>query len=141
MKGQTHEAFDDPHGAAPGSPRSFGLVFAGVFAFVGLWPVVHGGTPRFWALLVALAFAAVAAARPALLSGLNILWFRFGLVLQRIVTPVIMAALFFIGVVPTALAVRLSGKDPLRLKRDPTASTYWIKRPKDDPPSSMRNQF
>jgi hypothetical protein len=141
VKGETHESFDHPPDAAPGSPRSFGLVFAGVFCVIAIWPVLHGEAFRLWALAIAIAFAAVAAARPALLSGLNRLWFRFGLALQRVVTPVIMTLVFVVGVVPTAFAMRLFGKDPLKLKRDPGAPTYWIKRQTDGPPSSMRNQF
>jgi hypothetical protein len=141
MTGGTHEGFDKHHGATPGSPRSFGWVFAGVFSVIGLWPVLHGAPVRPWALAVAVAFAAVTVVRPNLLSLPNVLWFRFGLLLGRIITPVVMGLIFFVGVVPTGLALRLFGKDPLKLKRDPKAASYWIARRPSDPPSSMRNQF
>jgi hypothetical protein len=141
VNGRTHEVFDKHHGTTPGSPRSFGWVFAGVFSVIGIWPVVHGASARPWALLVAAAFAAVALVRPSLLALPNILWFRFGLLLGRVMTPVVMGLIFFVGVVPTGLALRLFGKDPLRLKRDPNAVSHWIARRPSEPPSSMRNQF
>ena len=137
----THESHSELHAAKPGSPRSFGLVFATVFGLVGLWPVLHGAPIRLWALVIALGFAAAAVVRPNVFAQANALWFRLGLLLGRIITPVVMSLVFFVGVVPTAFVMRLVGKDPLRLKRAPNASTYWIPRQPSDRPSSMRNQF
>lgn len=121
------------------SPRSFGLLFALVFALVGVWPWIHGSPPRLWSLVIAAAFLAVALAQPSVLAPLNRLWHGCGLLLGRIMTPVIMTILFVIAVIPTGLALRAMGRDPLRLKRDPQAESYWIKR--ETPPRPMRDQF
>lgn len=131
---QEHDA------AKAGSERNFGIVFAGVFLVVALWPLVHGTSPRLWSLGVAVLFAGVTLARPALLRPLNLLWFRFGLLLSRIVAPVVMAVLFFVAVTPIALIFRLQKKDPLHCVRDPAARSYWVTRD-EAIGSSMRNQF
>ncbi len=120
---------------AAGSNRSFGVVFAVVFALLGL--LFHFG----W-LAVAAAFAVMAFFTPAWLAPLNRLWFRFGMLLHHVVNPIVMGFLFFVVILPIALLVRAFGKDPLRLKRDAQASTYWIAREPPGPaPGSMRKQF
>jgi hypothetical protein len=125
-----------------GSDRSFGLVFAAFFALVCLWPLKSGAEPRLWAGAVAAAFLVVALVRPALLKPLNKLWFGVGMVLHHVVTPVVMGLLFFVTVTPIALVMRATGKDPLHLKRDPAAASYWIHRQPPGPaPDSMRQQF
>ncbi|HEY9568499.1 MAG TPA: SxtJ family membrane protein [Thalassobaculum sp.] len=131
------------HGTvAIGSERSFGIVFAAVFAVVGLLPLLDGAAPRPWALAVAAAFLAVALLRPRLLAPANRAWFRLGMLLGAIVTPVVMALVFFIAVTPTALLLRLFGKDPLNRRFDPDAPSYWIPRDAEaDARSSMSNQF
>lgn len=139
----THEDLSRHHGPqSEGSNRGFGLVFAGVFTIVGLFPLIGGRDPRWWALAIAGAFAAAAFLWPALLTPLNRLWFRFGLLLNRIVNPILMGAIFFTTVTPIALLMRLSKKDPLRLKFDRAARSYWIeRRPPGPEPQSMRQQF
>lgn len=123
-----------------GSERNFGLVFAVVFFAIALWPLLAGNQMHWWALAIAGMFLATALLIPRLLEPLNRLWFRFGLLLGRIIAPVVMALIFFGAVVPTALCVKLARKDLLRLKRNPQAETYWIER--DDAVSgSMRDQF
>jgi len=126
-----------------GSERSFGFVFAAVFGIVGLWPAVSGdGQVRLWSLGVAAAFIIVALARPIVLRPLNILWFKFGILLGKIIGPIVMALLFFVAVTPVALVMRLLGKDPLRKKPDPEAETYWLKRSQEEMPmGTMKNQF
>lgn len=125
-----------------GSNRSFGIVFAVVFAVIGLFPLWTDQAPRSWSLVVALAFFAVALLRPPLLNPLNRLWFRVGMLLSRLVSPLIMGILFFITVVPTGLVMRTLKKDLLKQSFDPEADSYWIDRSKDDHSvSSMRNQF
>jgi predicted membrane metal-binding protein len=123
---------------APGSERAFGLVFAVVFALVGLFPLVHGGAVRWWALAVALAFVAAAYLAPRILRPFNRLWFHFGLLLHAVVNPVIMFVIYYGAVVPMGLVIRARGKDLLRLKHDKAAASYWIKR---EPPGSMTKQF
>lgn len=126
----------------PGSTRSLGLVFSGFFAIVALLPVLGGGPVRLWALAVSAAFLAVGLVRPALLGPLNRVWFRFGLLLNRVVSPVVMGLLFFLTVTPTALLMRAVGKDPLRLRRAPRQPSYWIARDPAGPRSgSFKDQF
>lgn len=124
------------------SDRSFGLVFAGVFTIVGvvkLWLGSMWSLPWFAAAALVLA---IAFARPALLAPFNRLWTRFGLLLFRIINPVIMLLIFVVCFVPMGVVMRLFGWDPMRRRLDPDASTYWIPR---DPPGpageSMKNQF
>jgi hypothetical protein len=126
----------------PGSSRSFGIVFAAVFAIIALWPLIGLRQPRWWALAIAAAFAAIAAVKPDLLAPLNRLWFRFGMLLGRVVSPLVMGAVFFLCVTPTALILRLIGKDVLALRRDREARSYWIMRETPGPaPETMKNQF
>ena len=122
-----------------GSERGFGIVFCCFFLLVALWPVLHGTGPRLWALAIAAGFLAVALLRPAMLAPLNRLWFRFGLLLGKIVTPIVMLLVFVLTVMPTGMVMRLLGKDPLRRKIDKSAASYWVSR--DAPPGPMRNQF
>lgn len=125
-----------------GSERSFGLVFACVFALIGVVPWTLGHGLRSWALIVAAIFLAAAYLAPALLAPLNKLWFRFGLLLHNVVNPIVMALIFYGAVLPTGLMVRAMRKDLLRLKRDPQAQSYWIKREPPGPaPDSMTRQF
>lgn len=124
------------------SDRSFGVVFAVVFTIIAAWPLLQGGGLRIWAAAVAAAFALIAMLRPALLSRLNRLWLEFGLLLGKIVSPIALGVLFYGVLAPMGALMRLAGKDPLRLKRDPQAASYWIDRaPPGPPPGSMTNQF
>ena len=124
-----------------GSERGFGFVFTTVFVVIALWPLTGGGGVRIWALAIAALFLAAALVRPNILRPLNRVWFRFGLLLGRIVSPIVMAVVFFVAVTPTALIMRAFGKDSLRLKFDPDAESYWIERADDDPMGSMKDQF
>jgi predicted membrane metal-binding protein len=142
MSASTHEDFSRKHEVKGGSDRSFGLVFAAFFAIIGLWPLVRHGEIRLWSLALAVAFLAVALAAPRLLALPNRLWIRFGLLLSRIVNPVIMGLVFFLAVTPTAAILKLTGKDPLRLRLDREAKSYWIERKPPGPaPDTMTHQF
>jgi hypothetical protein len=124
------------------SDRSFGLVMAAMFLLVALSPLRHGHTPRWWALAVSGVFALLALMRPALLSKVNRLWMKLGILLGKIVSPIALGILFYGVLTPLALVVRLTGKDPLRLKLDPGVNSYWIlRKPPGPPPDSMTNQF
>ncbi len=124
------------------SDRSFGLVMTGFFALVALSPLLHAREPRWWALLPGFVFLALALVRPALLAPLNRLWLKLGLLLNKAVSPVALAILFYLVVTPTGLVMRAFGKDPLRLRRDPAAASYWIaRRPPGPTPESMKQQF
>lgn len=138
----THETHKRTDQVKRGSDRTFGIVFTVVFALIGLWPLISGGGPRLWALIVAGAFLAVALIYPKILGPLNLVWFRFGMLLHRVVSPVILGLMFFVSVTPIALIMRALGKDPLRLKFDPDAETYWLTREPPGPsPDSLKNQF
>ena len=138
----SHEDFSRESVVKPSSDRAFGMLFAVVFALIALWPLPDGAGPRWWALAVAGAFASLALAAPRLLAPANRLWTGFGMLLGRVVNPLVMGLIFYLAVMPTGLILRLSGKDPLRLKRDPDAASYWIERTPPGPaPGGMPRQF
>lgn len=141
-RGTLHEDLQRSQSGEAGSDRSFGIVFAVVFAIVGLLPLVHGGTIRPWALVIAGAFLVVALTVPRILKPANQLWYRFGRLLHGIVTPVILGLMFFSTVTPMALIMRLMGKKPLALRFEPERQSYWIRRDPPGPaPETMKNQF
>ncbi len=138
----SHERTSAKDDTKMGSNRSFGLVFAVVFTLVGLFPLVHGGPIRPWSLAVAAAFLAVALLFPAILSPLNKIWFRFGLLLHHIVNPVILGLIFFVIITPLGLVTKLFGGKLLSLGYDKSVPSYWNRRdPPGPPPESVRNQF
>jgi len=93
-------------------------------------------------LAIAVLFAAGAMFAPNLLKPLNLLWFKFGLLLHRVINPAVMALLYYVSVVPTALIMRALGNDMLGLKLDRNATTYWIPRQPPGPaPETMKDQF
>ena len=139
---QTHESFSPATDVKVGSERAFGVVFATVFLIVGLFPLLGDGGVRYWALGVAGAFGGIALAMPRLLRPLNMVWFRFGMLLHSVVSPLVLGLLFFVTIMPTGLIMRLLGKDVLNLRRDNTAESYWIARePRGPAPETMKNQF
>ena len=137
-----HERLQREEGASPPTERRFGFVFAAVFALTAVYRAWHGRPGGAILLVAGLVFAALALWWPAPLRPLSRAWLRLGQLLHAVVNPVVMALLFVLSVVPTALLLRLFGKDLLRLKREPVAPTYWIRRdPNPEPPRSMTDQF
>lgn len=137
-----HESFNREDAAAGSSDRAFGIVFAVVFLIIGVLPLAFGETARIWSLTVGAAFLAIAFLRPALLAPLNRLWTRFGLVLHKIVSPVVLGIMFFAVITPMGLLRRALVKDPLRLRFDRQARSYWVDRqPPGPPPDTFNNQF
>jgi hypothetical protein len=137
-----HETMKRDEEVKGSSDRAFGMVFTVVFVIVGLWPLTGGGSPRIWALIVAGVFLAAALMYPTILAPLNRLWTRFGLLLHKITNPIIMGLVFFVTVTPTALIMKMMGKDPLNRKIDRNAKSYWIDRQPPGPsPETMKNQF
>lgn len=138
----TNEPIQSYRKLTVGSERSFGIVFAAIFAIIGFFPLFHGGNVRYWAIIIGFAFLACAFAAPALLRPLNRWWFKLGLVLHHVVNPIVMGVIYFGAVVPMGLLLKLRKKDILRLKLDKTATSYWISRDPPAPePGSMTKQF
>lgn len=122
--------------------RAFGLVFVIVFLVIAGWPLFYGEALRWWAFGLAATFALVALVKPVLLAGLNRLWMKLGILLGKVVSPIALGILFYGVFTPLGVVIRLTGKDPLRLKFDPASDSYWIPRePPGPPPDSMTNQF
>tara|TARA_B100000161_G_C33233381_1_gene273724 strand:- start:21 stop:413 length:393 start_codon:yes stop_codon:yes gene_type:complete len=120
------------------SNRSFGIVFFIVFLIITLYPLTYGGEIRLWSLIISLIFLTLGLLNSKILSPLNKIWFKFGIFLGKIVSPLIMGIIFFLVVTPIGLIMRLLGKDVLNLKYDKNKS-YWIE--KNGPKSKMKNQF
>lgn len=126
----------------PGSERSFGLVFAGVLALIGLWSIYAGWAHGWTWIGIAGAFALAALAAHKLLYWPNRLWFKLGLLLAAVVSPVALAVVYYGSVVPIGLLMKLLGKDPLRQQRDSKTDSYWISRnPPGPDPQSYKDQF
>lgn len=124
------------------SNRALGFIFAAVFLIVAVGPLFVGRPIRFWSLLVSVAFGLVALVVPAVLAPLNWLWTKFGLLLHKIVSPLVLGIMFYLVVTPMALVMRLLGKDHLRLRLDRDAATYWIERTPPGPlPETFVDQF
>jgi len=137
-----HEDLSREQHVEGSSDRSFGLVFAGVFLVVAFWPLLHKEPLRWWAVAVSGVFAAPALLKPALLAGFNRQWLKLGILLGKIVSPIALGLLFYGVFTPIGVVMQLIGSDPLRLKRDPAAASYWRQRdPPGPPPDSMTNQF
>jgi predicted membrane metal-binding protein len=141
-----HENLAQRDDVKVGSERSFGLVFTVVFIIIALFPLLtvsdQEGTIRVWALIVAAFFTVTALTMPRFLAPLNKLWFHFGLLLHKIVSPLVMGLLFFVTVTPIGLLMRTLGKTPLKLEFDKDADSYWILRDPPGPaPDTMKRQF
>ena len=120
------------------SNRSFGIVFFVVFLIIALFPLISDGNIRLWSLIVSLAFLALGLLNSKFLSPLNKIWFKFGLFLGKIISPMVMGLIFFFVVTPIGILMRILKKDLLNLKMNNNKS-YWIE--KSGPKSKMRNQF
>ena len=118
--------------------KNFGIVFSVIFLIISLFPLINDGSLRIWSLIVSTIFLFLGLTNSKILTPLNKIWFKFGLLLGRTVSPVIMGVIFFLVVTPTAFIMRLVGKDLLNLKFSKDKS-YWIK--KTGPKSNMKNQF
>jgi len=137
-----HETLIDGSTEMKTSDRRFGVLFLVVFGLIGAFQMWRGGASGPYWLAAAAVFGVAAFAWPRVLHPLNVAWFRLGLLLHKLVSPVVIGAMFFLTVVPTGLIMRLAGKDPLRLKFDPKADSYWIKRDPPGPaPEGLKNQF
>jgi predicted membrane metal-binding protein len=140
--GRTHERLVVDEVVIGSSNRSFGFTFAIVFTIVALWPLLRGRSVRGWALIAAAAFLLAALALPRVLAPLSQVWLKFGLFLHACISPIIMGLVFYTTVTPIGLVRRWLGQDPLRLRFDSGAVTYWIERhPPGPAPDTMPRQF
>jgi hypothetical protein len=121
------------------SNRSFGIVFFVVFLFIALYPITYSEDIRIWSLIISFIFIILGLLNSKILTPLNKLWFKFGVILGKIISPIIMGIIFFLVVTPIGLIMKVLGKDLLRLKYNKKDNTYWIE--KNGPKSKMKNQF
>jgi hypothetical protein len=120
------------------SNRSFGIVFFLVFIIIAIYPYFKSGDVRLWSLIISIIFLILGLINSNILTPLNKLWFKFGIFLGKIISPIIMGIIFFLVVTPIGLLMKLFGKDVLNLKYNNNKS-YWIE--KTGPKSKMKNQF
>ena len=137
-----HENFDRRDEIRLGSSQAFGFVFTVVFSVIALWPLIYGESIRVWSAVISGVLLLVAIFKPSLLQLLNQLWLRFGMLLHKIISPIVMGVLFFFTVTPIAVIFGLIGKDPLNRRFDNTLETYWVERdPEEFNSETMKNQF
>ena len=121
-----------------GSNRNFGIVFFAVFLIIALYPLLNNENIRYWSLIISLFFLVLGFINSKILTPFNKLWFKFGIFLGKIISPIVMGIIFFLVVTPIGLIMRILRKDLLNLKYSKEKS-YWIE--KNGPKSKMKNQF
>ena len=121
-----------------GSNRSFGIVFFIVFLIIAIYPLLNDNSIRLWSLIIGIIFLILGIINSKVLTPFNILWMKFGLLLGKIVSPIVMGFVFFGVVTPISIIMKLLKKDLLNLKRN-KKETYWLK--KEEIKSNMKNQF
>jgi len=121
-----------------GSNKSFGIVFSIFFLIIALYPLVNGEGIRVWSIIVSLIFLFLGLIKSKILTPLNKIWFKFGIFLGKIVSPLVMGVIFFLVVTPIGILMKILKKDLLNLKFNNNKS-YWIE--KNEPKSKMKNQF
>lgn len=143
----THETFVEHSGIKTSSDRAFGLTVGGILAAIGGARLLLGDhlASDFWTiamLAIGSCLVVIALIRAATLAALNRAWTKLGLLMFKVISPVVLFLIFALSVVPTAIIMRALGQDPLRLHRDGQAPTYWINRmPPGPAPEGMQNQF
>ena len=121
-----------------GSNKSFGIVFFIVFFIIAIYPLLNHSEIRLWSLIISIIFLILGLLNSKLLTPLNKIWFKFGILLGKIISPLVMGLIFFFVVTPIGILMRILKKDLLNLKFN-KKTTYWIE--KNDPKSKMKNQF
>jgi hypothetical protein len=115
----------------------FGIVFFILFIVISLYPLKSGGVMRIWSIILSLVFLIITIIKPNLFLSLNKLWIKFGILLGKIISPIVMGLVFFFVVTPIGILLRILKKDVMGLKRGVTS--YWICR--EDKVQSMKKQF
>tara|TARA_B100001245_G_C22630636_1_gene310621 strand:+ start:186 stop:575 length:390 start_codon:yes stop_codon:yes gene_type:complete len=126
------------HDIKIGSNRSFGIVFFAFFLIIAIFPLFKNGDLRIWSLIVGIIFLVLGILRSEILTPLNRIWFKIGIILGNFISPIVMGFIFFFVVTPISLIMKLFGKDILNLKKN-NKESYWIV--KSGPKSKMKNQF
>tara|TARA_Y100001970_G_scaffold217641_1_gene266660 strand:+ start:442 stop:825 length:384 start_codon:yes stop_codon:yes gene_type:complete len=121
-----------------GSNRSFGIVFFVVFLLIAIYPLLKNGDLRIWSLVISIIFLILGSLNSKILTPLNKIWFKFGLIIGSIISPLVMGIIFFFVVTPISVLMKILGKDLINLKFNKNKS-YWIE--KNGPKSKMKNQF
>jgi len=121
------------------SNRNFGLVFSVFFLILGFWPLIYGENLKVWLVIISIVFLILGLIKSKILTPLNIIWYKLGMILGDIVAPVVMGIVFFLVVTPIGLFMKLIGKDLLNKKFNNKKTTYWIKRVEKF--TTMKRQF
>jgi len=122
-----------------GSIRSFGIVFFFVFIIIALFPLLNNHEIRIWSLIISLIFLFFGMVESPLLKPLNLIWFKFGLFLGKMIAPIIMGIVYFIVVFPTFLILKLFKRNYLNIKYERNKNSYWINV--ENKQTTMRDQF
>ena len=120
------------------SNKSFGIVFFTVFLIIAIWPLLNGYGIRYWSLIISIVFLILGILNSKILTPLNKIWFKIGILLGNVISPIVMSIIFFLVVTPTSFIMKILGNDLLNLKKN-TKNSYWIKKQNQN--SSMKNQF
>ena len=120
------------------SNRNFGIVFFIVFLIIAFWPLLNSNEINYWSLAISITFLILGWANSKILTPLNKIWFKFGILLGNVVGPIVMGIIFFLIVTPTSIIMKILGKDLLNLKKN-NNNSYWIE--KNNQKSKMKNQY
>tara|TARA_B100000586_G_scaffold132368_1_gene95732 strand:- start:55 stop:444 length:390 start_codon:yes stop_codon:yes gene_type:complete len=120
------------------SNKSFGIVFFTVFLIIAIWPLLNGYGIRYWSLIISIVFLILGILNSKILTPFNKIWFKIGILLGNVISPIVMSIIFFLVVTPTSFIMKILGKDLLNLKKN-TKNSYWIKKQNQN--SRMKNQF
>ena len=121
-----------------GSNKSFGIVFFTVFLIIAIWPLLNGYEIRYWSLIISIVFLLLGILNSKILTPLNKIWFKIGILLGNVISPIVMSIIFFLVVTPTSFIMKILGKDLLNLKKN-TKNSYWIKKQNQN--NRMKKQF
>ena len=121
-----------------GSNKSFGIVFFTVFLIIAIWPLLNGNDIRYWSLIISIVFLILGILNSKILTPLNKIWFKIGILLGNVISPIVMSIIFFLVVTPTSIIMKILRKDLLNLKKN-NKNSYWIEKRKQN--SSMKKQF
>ena len=121
-----------------GSNRNFGIVFFIVFLIIAFWPLLNSNEINYWSLTISITFLILGLANSKILTPLNKIWFKFGILLGNVIAPIVMGIIFFLIVTPTSIIMKILGKDLLNLKKN-NNNSYWIEKSNQN--SKMKNQY